>query len=120
MVSLVRKLEQSALEKYSECPKYVTIINHADKVDDSEFHCVYSFNGPKLPASKLGVRNFIVPGQELINFEDEDYGKFTVVRVFETEEGPEYWLIVSVQSRMGFIIPFNMLPESLLANESCT
>lgn len=122
MVSLVRKLEQFAIEKYSECPKYVTIVRHADLEDDSEFHCMrVPISSDLGPAPRLYSsyyqRNFLVPGQEVINFEDDEVGRFSIVRVLESDNGPEYWLISSVRSRMGFIIPIDKLPESLLKEE---
>lgn len=123
MVSLVRKLELHAIEKYSECPKYVTIVRHADLVDDSEFHCVRVPVSPSVgPVPRINSqyyqRNFLVPGQEVINFDDDEVGRFAIVRVLETEEGPEYWLISSVRSRVGFIIPIDKLPESLMKKEA--
>ena len=116
MVSLVRKLEQFAIEKYSECPKYVTIVRHADLEDDSEFHCMrVPISSDLGPAPRLYSsyyqRNFLVPGQEVINFEDDEVGRFSIVRVLESDNGPEYWLISSVRSRMGFIIPIDKLPD---------
>ena len=120
MVSLVRKLEQYALEKYKECTKCVTIVRHADHDDDSEFHCVPAapFMGPLLPGIfSQYQRNFLVPGQDVINFNDEEVGRFSIVRVLEEENGPEYWLIASVTSRVGFIIPIDKLPNSLLKKE---
>ncbi len=122
MVSLVRKLEQYALEKYSECPKYVTIIRHADLEDDSEFHCVRSLLSPvfgPVPCIKSSYyqKKFIVPAQDVINFEDDEVGRFSIVHVTEVDGDSEYWLIASVRSRMGFIIPIDKLPESLLKKE---
>ena len=39
MVS-IRDLEKWAVEKFKQCPKHITIIRHADREDDSQFHCV--------------------------------------------------------------------------------
>lgn len=125
MGSLVRQLEKFAVERYIECPKYMTIVRHADLEDDSEFHCVCMIASPELgPQPGIGfpyyVRNFVVPGQEIINFDDEVVGKFVILRVVKEENDKEYWLITNVWSRVGFIIPIDKLPESLLRNEEVT
>lgn len=121
MVSLVRSLERYALEKYKECPKYVTIVRHADREGDSEFHCVLSkpFIGPSpLNGCAHYQKNFIVPGQKVINFDDDELGKFVIVKVI-AEDGNEYWLIASVRSRIGFILSIEKLPDFLRREELC-
>jgi hypothetical protein len=121
MVSLVRSLEHYALEKYKECPKFVTIVAHADLEDDSEFHCVLSkpFVGPPSPKGcNHYQKNFIVPGQKVINFDDDELGKFVIVKVI-AEDSNEYWLIVSVRSRIGFILSIEKLPDFLRREELC-
>jgi len=111
----VRDLELLALERYKECPKFVTIVRHADREDDSLFHCVPSkgFVGPLIPGGKTYKRNFIVPGQNVVMVTDNNFGLFTILKVLETDDGPTYWLISSEQSRMGFIIGYKQLPENL-------
>lgn len=118
--SRILDLEKDSVEKYSECPKYVTIIRHADREDDSKFHCVpfQPFTGPILPGIDPHYqRNFLVPGQEIITVEDLKYGLFSITKVLEKENGPEYWLVASVHSRMGFLIPFEKLPQDLILEE---
>jgi len=111
----IRELESLALERYKECPKFVTIVRHADREDDSLFHCVPSkeFVGPLFPGGKTYKRNFIVPGQDVVMVMDIKFGLFTILKVLETDDGPTYWLISSEQSRMGFIIGYSQLPEDL-------
>lgn len=121
MVSLVRSLERHALEKYKECPKYVTIVRHADLVDDSEFHCVLSapFVGPPRQRGYSHYqKNFVVPGQKVINFDDDELGKFVLVRVIAEDE-VGYWLVASVRSRVGFLLPLDRVPQFLLCEEFC-
>jgi hypothetical protein len=115
-MSPVRDLEKFAIEKYSECPKYVTIIRHADLQDDSEFHCVLfnSLIGPILPGRSRSLqRDFLVPGQDIILAHDMLYGLFSITRVLDQDLDVGYWLIVSVHSRMGFLIPLEKLPQEL-------
>ena len=103
---LVRRLEAFAVQRFSECPKYVTIIRHADLIDDSEFHCVPSlpFVGPLQQGKTLYERNFTVPGQRVIHIKDKEFGLFTMLKVLEKENDSVLWLISSVVSRMGFTI----------------
>lgn len=113
----IRSLEKDALEKYIECPKHITIVRHADLEDDSEFHCqIVALMGPPKPGTST-TRNFIVPGQEVVMVEDKKYGQFSIIRVSEEVNGPEYALITSVHSRMGFLYPLEKLPKELLGVE---
>jgi hypothetical protein len=105
----IRELEKHALEMYVECPKYTTIVRHADLVDDSVFHCFTTFIGPPLPGTYPFQRNFTVPKQEVWLVEDAEYGLFSVIRVFEKPESPECWLVTSIRNRMGFLLPFEHL-----------
>jgi hypothetical protein len=108
----IRSLEKLALETYRECPRFVTIITHADLTDDSGFHCVPSapFVGPKPVNNFSYQRDFIVPGQEITLLQDDTYGLFTLLKVLDTQDGPAYWMLSSVASRMGFIIAYDELP----------
>lgn len=113
----IRSLEELALEKYIECPKHITIVRHADLEDDSEFHCTRTaIMGPLRKGEGL-VRNFIVPGQTVIMARDPKYGLFSVIRVSEEVNGPEFALVASVNSRMGFLLPLEKLPRELLGVE---
>lgn len=115
---VVKGLEEIAVEKYFECPKFLTIVQHANRMDDSEVHCV-----PKLPCVGPTVlaegysyqRNFIIPGQNLILAEDERFGLFSIVRALEKEKGVWFWLITNVVNNWGgYIIPIDKLPEQFL------
>lgn len=105
----IRELEKHALEMYIECPKYTTIVRHADLVDDSVFHCFTTFVGAPAPDTDPFQRNFTVPKQEVWLVEDSEYGLFSVIRVFENSEGPEFWLVTSIRNRMGFLLPLDHL-----------
>ena len=105
----IRDMEKHALEMYIECPKYTTIVRHADLVDDSVFHCYTMFVGPARPGTDPYQRNFIVPKQEVRLVEDPTYGLFSVIRVSENSDGPEQWLVTSIQNRMGFLLAFDKL-----------
>lgn len=113
----IRDLEALSLERYVECPKFVTIVRHVDHTDDSEFHCVPSTLLPLADGTKAPVRNFIVPYQDIIMVQDINFGRFCIVKVLDTDDGPQYWLISSVNSRTGFIILHDSLPENLLEAE---
>ena len=115
----IRHLEKLSLEAYKECPRFVTIVTHADRTDDSLFHCVPAqpFIGPKKPGTFFYHRDFIVPEQEIILLQDNDYGLFTLLRVMDSNQGPTYWLLSSVTSRMGFLVRHSDLPNSLVGEE---
>lgn len=111
----VRALEDAAVEKYSKCPKYTTIVRHASLEDDSAFHCILLNSGDISEAVPLeSQRDFIVPEQLVIMAKDWESGLFSVIRVTEPINAKDYWLVTSVTSRMGFILPFDKLPQELL------
>lgn len=45
---------------------------------------------------------------------DRKYGLFSITRVTEQIDGPNYWLVTSVKNLMGFLLPFEKLPPELL------
>ena len=113
----IQELEKRAHERYRECPKHTTVVRHADLEDDSVFHCVpVAIVGPH-QSGKQGNRVFIVPGQEVVMVEDPVYGLFSIIRVFEQINGPEYALVISVRSRMGFSVEIEKFPPDLLQTE---
>ncbi len=112
----IRQLDQYAVEAYRQCPKHITIIRHADREDDSKFHCL-PMATKSVPMVRLDPIDFIVPGQVVIMVEDSDFGLFTIIRVTEQEDGPQFALVTSVRNRMGFLIPFNKVPGHLLQME---
>jgi hypothetical protein len=116
----IREWEAHATEKYSECPKHITIVRHADLEDDSEFHCVIAtpFVGPLRPGEKANYRrNFIIPGQDVMLVKDPEFGLFSIVRVMDEHDGSEHILFTGVNSRMGFVLPMEQVPPELLQTE---
>lgn len=112
----VRKLEESAVEKYRKCPKSITTIRHAELEEDTEFHCILlnPFRGPSLVGVGEYLRKFTIPEQQVILVVDRDYGQFNVIQVLEPEENVAYWLVISYTNRMGFLLPLDKLPRELL------
>lgn len=107
-----RELEKFSIERYQRCPKYITIVRHANLEDDSEFHCILmDYIGPK-PQSWL-QRNFIVPEQKVLMANDATFGLFAIIRVYEKEDGPEFALIASVQTVGGIIISIEDLQKEV-------
>ena len=98
----IRELERWAIEKYSDCPRQTTVVRHADLEDDSAFHCVIAGSGV--------VRDFIVPGQNVLLLSDPEYGLFSTIRVRD-KDGGENALCVSVNSRIGFLLPVDKVPQ---------
>ncbi len=113
MVS-IRDLEKWAVEKFKQCPKHITIIRHADREDDSQFHCVPMLTKDVSMVQRHEPVDFIVPGQTVIMVEDPEFGLFSIIRVTEKEGGPEFALVTSVTNRMGFLLPLEKLPPRLL------
>jgi hypothetical protein len=115
----IRSIEDLAIEKYQECPKFVTYGTHANRTDDSSFHCVLytPLAGPVQPGSpSFHQRNFTVPRQELVLLHDKKYGQFTLLAVSDPDTSVMYWLISSLD-RVGFLIRYDDLPEDLLSKE---
>jgi hypothetical protein len=116
----IRELEGMSVEKYRECPKHTTIVRHADLVDDSVFHCVpvIPFVGPPQQGENPWHREFIVPGQEVLMGEDPTYGLFTFLRVLWEKRGVEFWLVTSIRSRIGFLLPLAIIQEERFRKEA--
>ena len=113
-------LDWFAVERYKECPKFVTIVTHADRSDDSPIHCFLAepFMEQEERSDEVHHRDFIVPEQTLILLQDEKYGLFSLLNVIESRENKAYWLFSSVTSRTGFIIKSDDLPASLFLTEN--
>ena len=93
----IEVLATKVLEWYKETPKFMTIVQHADDSDHSEFFC----------HMKDAKRELIVPRQQLVLYEDTDSKKYVVVKVLKKEDpspGQEYWLIADCISRTGFLL----------------
>ena len=115
----IRDLEKDACENYKQCPKHITIIRHADLEDDSQFHCI-PMSTKDMPMQRSEPVDFIVPGQTVVMVEDREFGLFSIIRVTEKENGPEFALVTSVTNRMGFLLPLEKLPSHLLHVETST
>jgi hypothetical protein len=103
----IREWEALAIERYSECPRQMTIVRHADNQDDSEFFCILaaSFEGPVLPGVHAEYRRYFdVPGQDMTVVEDSQFGPFSVVQVWDQHDRSAYFLFTGVHSRMGFLV----------------
>ena len=113
----IRELEKFAIERYQKCPKYITIVRHADLEDDSEFHCILMNHIGSSEIETGFQKDFIVPGQEVIMVHDPIFGLFSIIRVSEKEGGPEFALVASAQSIGGFLMPIDKLSVNLLLPE---
>ena len=115
----IRLLEVMAVEVYQECPRFVTIVTHADRSDDSPIHCFLAkpFLGPKRRGDEVYHRDFIVPEQSVILLQDNQFGLFSLLKVMESDGNKVYWLLSSTASRRGFVINYDDLPTSLLTEE---
>lgn len=107
-----------AIEKYSQCPKQLTIVENATLPSDSGFYCIPMNNCAVHLGANTIIREFIVPQQCAIIAKDRKYGLFSVLRVTDITEGPDYWLVTSVKSLVGFLLPFDKLPQELLEKEA--
>lgn len=103
-----------AIELYSKCPKAITVIRHADKTDDSEFHCIWKglmFDWfSRSFAQVCAKRVFTVPRQQAQYLVDPNCGGFLAVRVrpqfpITSYVSSEYWLFASVKDPFGFLVP---------------
>ncbi len=80
---------------FIECPKFTTLVRHADQAETTELHC--------LKADRTPV-DFGVPKQETRIHTTKDGIPFSAVSVL-TENGGKGWLVVNIANRQGFLLP---------------
>ncbi len=95
-----RPLENLAYMRFVECPRFTTLVRHADLSEVTPIHC-YNWVTRK-------QTNFLVPKQDLL-IRYTRYGtRFVLLRVIN-ERGISCWLIVSEASRRGFLLHRHIL-----------
>lgn len=109
---------REAIESYSRCPLTVTVVRHAEEMDDSEFDCVHiglchNFERGAWTEETVhyaSERIFIVPKQKIDTWKDPDYGMFYLVRVvprftlLSHRNEREFYLIGQMNGRAGFLV----------------
>jgi hypothetical protein len=107
----IHELHEKAIENYSECPKFATIMFHTDQTDPSEFHVVSTNEIWDITTRQPGIfcekKVFTVPKQPIIAYYDEDYGRFAIVKVIPQNSEREFWLVAAIRLRKGFLIPLS-------------
>lgn len=87
--------ERMAIAFFIECPKFLTLVRHADQAETTMLHC---YKRGKKPV------DFGVPKQEVKIQTTSDGIPFSAVSVL-TEDGEKRWLIVNIANRQGFLLP---------------
>lgn len=93
-----------AVMRFSECPKALTIVTHADTSDPTPLHC-FSDNG-------AGLVDLLVPRQSAISLCTEEGFEFLVIKVsiesapngFSFKKEDLYWLFTYLSERRGFLL----------------
>ena len=121
IIDITALYQSEAFEYYSECPKIITAVTHADKTDDSEFYCRWSglhYDRETKEFRRYSAKKvFIVPRQRVRQFFDRVYGDYLALKVIPPPdsslyEGEMFWLFVSIKNPFGFLVPFNGLDLS--------
>lgn len=100
-----RGVERFAVHRYGECPKFLTIVRHADLEEDTPLHCV-------LTKSKEAV-DLHVPKQDFLLKNDEDGLRFAIIKVKQKpDDDVLYWLVVRLFDRKGILVPYEVLDQS--------
>lgn len=119
-----------AVEVYSEVPKLVTAICHANASDNSEFHCVWTGTAHDIEGSRQQSEGrpycikkvFLVPKQRMISCWDRKYGWFYAICVIPQFEvrlygNQGFHLVAHMDSRKGFLIPSYRFLEGIKEEE---
>jgi hypothetical protein len=116
-IDVYRLIQQEAIEVYRLCPKIITVITHADRTDDSEFHCIWSGIlvthevGQEPETRPYEIKKvFLVPKQTVRRYTDPKLGEYLAVLVrpqFDIKLYPatEFWLFVRKENSSGFLVP---------------
>lgn len=118
MFDVVPLQQRSALESYFKVPMTVTAVRHANKSDDSEFHCFWQGIAHDTVLGKQSTEGrpycikkvFLVPMQKIQIRLDAVYGMFYAIRVkpqfkIPIYPGKEYYLIAQMSGQSGFLVP---------------
>lgn len=90
-----KAISRGAVLKFVECPKFLTIVRHADLDEVTPIHCRVAGSGKEV--------DFLVPQQKLdMQFTPEGI-RYSAVLVIKNET-PHY-LFVCEWNRMGFLVP---------------
>jgi hypothetical protein len=106
-----RDLEMFARARFMKCPKFLTLMRHADLLETTPIYChdKRPYRAFRRPRKKY----FMVPKQELIKHTSTEGLRIFVLRVFEKGVGPRQrlWLVVCSPMQHGYTIPAYMLNE---------
>ena len=105
---------REGVEFYTETPKTVTAVTHADETDVSEFHCVWK--GCPRQSPQCVDKFFNVPRQKVELLIDLRYGMFYLIKVIPKfvvplYPGKEFWLVAQANGRSGFLMPSEAVDE---------
>lgn len=106
--------QREGLEFYTETPKTMTAVTHANETDDSEFHCVWTGCSRQIPQRVNKV--FTVPRQKVELLLDPVYGMFYLIRVIPQfvvplYPGKDFWLVAQANGRSGFLVSAEAIQE---------
>jgi hypothetical protein len=105
----VSELTQFAIDSYSETPKFMTIVRHADDVDHSLFFCVKIEQvidpHSKKPVLVWSKKEFVVPRQRLCLYHSHGCNTYVAVEVMRGSQ-EKFWLIADCINRTGILVPY--------------
>ena len=90
-----RVMSKAAILQFNECPKFLTIVRHADLSETTPLHC-------RVAGSRKEV-DFMVPQQKLDMQYTPEGIRYSAVLV--RRYGAHYYLFVCDPIRMGFLVP---------------
>lgn len=122
-IDIIRLQKTKAVQMYTETPKTMTAVMHANEADDSEFHCVWTGSNREGRSKHMPQgwpycvkKVFTVPRQRMEIRSDPIYGMFYCIRVIPQFILPQYpgkvfWLVAQMNGRYGFLVPLEKLDE---------
>jgi hypothetical protein len=90
--------------------------------DDSEFHTIwmgYFFDEEEKEKREIcEKRIFTIPKQNIVIRFDNKFGRFVIVKVVPESSTEEFWLVISIRTRRGFLIPLHaFIPNTQMEDD---